>query len=129
MVDFVNKLELSDQKYQTNGNVIYENYKGKFLFPMKYFLSFGTNHQPIYLITTRFLKDKIYGVRVLQFQLSYTCILTHPAYKSLIGFYCEVHYMWWVNQDLELQEWEDIINSNKTRILSIIILVPNKNPQ
>ena len=28
MVDFVNKLGLSYQKYQTNGNVIYGNYKG-----------------------------------------------------------------------------------------------------
>ena len=35
MVDFVNKLELNDKKYQTNGNVRDENYNGKFLFPMK----------------------------------------------------------------------------------------------
>ena len=37
MVGFVNKLELNGQKYQTNGNVGDENYKLKFLFPMKDF--------------------------------------------------------------------------------------------
>ena len=31
MINFVNKLELSDQKYQTNGNIRDENYKGDFL--------------------------------------------------------------------------------------------------
>ena len=35
---FLNKLKLSDQKYQTNGNVRDENYRGKFLFPMKDFV-------------------------------------------------------------------------------------------
>ena len=30
MVDFLNKTELSDQKYQTNGNVRGENYKRSF---------------------------------------------------------------------------------------------------
>ena len=38
MFDFVNKLELSGQKYQTNGNGRDEHYKGRFLFPMKYFV-------------------------------------------------------------------------------------------
>ena len=38
MVNFVNKLGLSDQKYQTNGNLIDENYKEKLLFPMKDFV-------------------------------------------------------------------------------------------
>ena len=32
MVDFVNKLELSDQKYQTNGNIRHKNYEEKFFF-------------------------------------------------------------------------------------------------
>ena len=35
MVDFVNKLEFTDQKYQTNGTVRYEIYKVRFLFPIK----------------------------------------------------------------------------------------------
>ena len=35
MMDFVNKLEISGQKYQTNENVRDENYKGKLLFSMK----------------------------------------------------------------------------------------------
>ena len=42
---------------------------------------------------------------------------------------CEVHYRWWVYQDLELQEWEDWINSNKTIILASIILVTDNNLQ
>ena len=32
MIDFVNKLELSDQRYQTNGNVRYESYRGNYYF-------------------------------------------------------------------------------------------------
>ena len=49
MVDFVNKLELSDQKYQTNINIRDENYKGKVLFTINEFLSFGTDRQPMIL--------------------------------------------------------------------------------
>ena len=41
---------------------------------------------------------------------------------------CDVHFMWWVNQELELQEWDDFMKSKKKRILSIIILVPCSNP-
>ena len=48
MVDFLNKLELSDHKYQTNEIVRHENYKGKYLFPMKYFVSSGTDCQSIF---------------------------------------------------------------------------------
>ena len=73
MVDFVNKLELSDKKYQTNRNIGYENYKGKLLFPMNKFVSFGTYCLSIYFMTTIFLKENIYGVRVPQFQLDYIC--------------------------------------------------------
>ena len=36
MVDFVNKLDLSDQNCHTNLNLRDENNKGKLLFPMKY---------------------------------------------------------------------------------------------
>ena len=56
MVDFVNKLDLSDQKDQTNGNVKYENYKGKLLFPMNDFVEFVTDCQSMYFISTIFLK-------------------------------------------------------------------------
>ena len=45
MVDFVNKLELSDQKYHTNADLRYKYYKGKYLFTMKEFVSFGTDCQ------------------------------------------------------------------------------------
>ena len=37
--------------------------------------------------------------------------------------------MWWENQDLELQEWEDCIKPNKKIILDTVMLVPNKNQQ
>ena len=37
--------------------------------------------------------------------------------------------MWWGNQELELQEWEDLIKSKKARIIDIIMLVTNQNPQ
>ena len=38
MVNFLNKLQLNDQKYQNNGTVRDESYKRKFLFPMKDFV-------------------------------------------------------------------------------------------
>ena len=42
MVDLINKLELIDQKYQTNVNVRYDNYKENFLFSMNEFVSLIT---------------------------------------------------------------------------------------
>ena len=50
MVDFVNTLDLSYQIYNTNGNVRDENYKVKFLSPMRDFLSFGTDLQSMYFM-------------------------------------------------------------------------------
>ena len=44
MVDFMNKLELSD-KNQNDGNIRNENYNGRLLFTMKEFVSFGTDCQ------------------------------------------------------------------------------------
>ena len=49
MINFVNKLELSDQKYQTNGNLRDENYIGKCLFSIKDFVSFSTYCHSMYL--------------------------------------------------------------------------------
>ena len=43
IINFVNKLELSDQKYQNIGNVKYEHYKERILFYINGFLSFGTD--------------------------------------------------------------------------------------
>ena len=100
MIDFANKLELSDKKYQNNVNVRDENYKGKFLFSMKDFVSFGTDFQGMYFMSTRLLKDNINGVRVPQFQLAYIHNTTNPSHKSLVVLFHEVHYMWWGNQDL-----------------------------
>ena len=64
MVGFFNKIELSDNKYQTNRAARGERYKGKFLFPMKDFVWFGTYRQSIYFMSTRFWRDNIDGVRV-----------------------------------------------------------------
>ena len=89
MVYFVNELELSDE-YQTNGTVKNENYKVKFLFPMKYFASFGKDFRSMYFMSIIFLKDEIDGVRVPQFQ---TCLhLRHNSsftYKSWLSFVVE----------------------------------------
>ena len=87
----MNKLELSDQKYQTNGNVRYENYKGKFLLPMKDFVLSGTGFQSMYFMSTIFLKDNIYGFRVPLFQLAYIRDTTHPSLK--ISLSCVVKYI------------------------------------
>ena len=78
MVDFVNKLELSYQKYQTDGNVRNEDYKGKLLFHMMDFVVFGTYFPSMYFMSTRFLKDEINLVRVPPFQLAYIFDTTHP---------------------------------------------------
>ena len=75
---------------------------------------------------TILLKDKIDGGRAQKFQLAYICDKTHPSHK-LVTLCCEVHYMWWVNQYLELQDREYGIKSNKTRILDIIMLVLKNN--
>ena len=53
----MNKLELIDQKYQTNVNLRYKNYKGNILFTMEEFVSFGTDCQSTYLMSTRFSKE------------------------------------------------------------------------
>ena len=71
MVDFLYSLDLSDQKYETNGNLRYDNYKGKFLFTTKNFVSFGTDWQSIHFMSKIILKDNINGVCVTRFQLSY----------------------------------------------------------
>ena len=55
VVDFLNKPELNDQNYQNNVNVKDDNYNGKFLFPLKNFLSFGTEIQSMYFMSIIFL--------------------------------------------------------------------------
>ena len=104
MVDFVDKLELSDQKYQTNGIVRDENYKGKFLFNINYFVLFGIDHQSMYFMSNIFLKYNIDGFRVPQFQLDYIRDTTHQFDTNLVKLCHDMHYMWWGNQELELQE-------------------------
>ena len=79
-------------------------------------------------MSTRFLKGEINVVHIPQFKLAYIRNTTH--YSLFFVKLCrEVHYVWWGNQDLEQQEWEDCIKSNKKIILDIIMLVPNKNQQ
>ena len=41
-----------------------------------------------------FLKYKINGVYVPQFQIAYIRDTTRPSHKNLVKFYHEVHYIW-----------------------------------
>ena len=45
MIEFVHGLKLKYQVYQTNETVINENYEGKLLFVMRWFLVFVKDHQ------------------------------------------------------------------------------------
>ena len=67
---------------------------------MKDFVSFGTDHQSMFYITTRLLKGNIDGFRVQKFQLAYILYTTYPSHKNLVKFCFDVHYMWWGNQEL-----------------------------
>ena len=58
---------------------------------------------------TRFLKVNIDGVCLTQFQLAYISDTTNPSHKILVKLCREVHYMWWGNQELEIQEWGGLI--------------------
>ena len=69
---------------------------------MKDFVSFGTNFQSMYFMSTRILKDNIDWVRVPQFQLDFVHNTTHTSHKVLVKLCYEVHYMWWGNQELGL---------------------------
>ena len=52
MISFVNILDFNHQKYQTNGTVGDENYKGKLLFPMGDLVAFGKYLQSIFYMST-----------------------------------------------------------------------------
>ena len=80
-------------------------------------------------MSTRFLKYKIDKVHVPQLKLAYINDTTHPSYKNLVMLCREVHYMWWINQQLELQAWEDCVESIKTKKLDMIMLVTNNKPK
>ena len=67
---------------------------------MKEFVSFGTDHNSMYFMSTIFLKYNIYIVCNPQFQLAYIRNTTHPSHKKLVELCCEVHYTWWGDQDL-----------------------------
>ena len=58
MVDFMNKLELSDQKYQTNGIVRYNNYKGKVLI----------SYEGLFVIRKRSLVNVFYDNHIIKRQ-------------------------------------------------------------
>ena len=78
---------------------------------MKEFVSFGKYHKSMLLMSNRFLKYKIDGVQVPQFQLAYICDKTHTSHKNLVKLCRYVKYMWWENQELELKECEDCVKS------------------
>ena len=106
-----------------------KNHEGKFLFTINDFVSFRKKCQSMYFMSPIFLKENIDGVRVPPFQPAYILYTTRHLHKYLVKLCSEVHYMWWGNQYLYLQEWGYCINSNKTIILYIIVLVPKNNPQ
>ena len=60
------------------------------------------DRQSIYFISTIYLRYNIDGVCVSQFQPAYILDTTHPSHNILFKLCCEVHYMWWLNQELEL---------------------------
>ena len=64
-MNFMNKLELNDRNYWTNGNIRDKNCKGNFLFIIKRFVSFGSYCKSMYFMSTIFLKENIYVVCVL----------------------------------------------------------------
>ena len=96
---------------------------------MKDLFSLGTYCWSLYFISTRFLKYNIYGVHVPQFKLDYIHDKNHHPHRNLVKLCRKVNYMWWGNKYLELQDWENFIKSNKTRVLAIIMLVTKNNPQ
>ena len=64
-MNFMNKLELNDRNYRTNGNIRDKNCKGTFLFTIKRFVSFGSYCKSMYFMSTRFLKENIHVVCVI----------------------------------------------------------------
>ena len=84
MVEVINKLELNDKKYQTNGAIRDEDYKIKFLLPIKYLMSFRSDSHSMFLMSTIFVKFDIDGVHVPQFKLSYIHNTTHPSRKKFV---------------------------------------------
>ena len=99
---FFNKLELNYQKYKTNGTVRDKSYKGGLLFSMKYFVPFVTDIQSK-IMSTRLLKYNIDELHVPKFQLCYIRDKTHPSRRNMVELCPGVHYMWWGDQELELQ--------------------------
>ena len=82
---------------------------------MKDFVSFGTDCQPTYFMSNRILKYKIDVFHVPLFQLAYICDTAHTSHKNSVKLFREVHYIWWVNKNLEPQEWDYCINSKKKK--------------
>ena len=70
---------------------------------MKDFVPFGTDLKSMNFILTMLLKYNIYGFCVPQFHLSHILDTTHTSHNNLVKLCREVHYMWLVNQELELQ--------------------------
>ena len=70
MIEFMNRLYLNSRKYQTNGTVIDEYYKRKFVFHIKEFVSFGTYCQAMFYMSNIPPKDNIDGVCVRKSKLA-----------------------------------------------------------
>ena len=52
----------------------------------------------------------------------------NTLHKRTVASFRDIEYMWWRDQDLELQEWYDCIESKNKIILDILMLVLFKNP-
>ena len=80
---FLNKLDYNYNKYQPNITVKGDVYKVKLLFPLKNFVSFGTDHHSIFLMSNIFLSEKVDGILVPQLQIAYICDTTIYSHKHL----------------------------------------------
>ena len=127
MIDFFNILEFNHQNYQRNGNVGYDNYKGSFLFAMSDLVSFGTDFQLMFYISTRFLKYNIDGILVPQFQLAYIC--NTAKFCIIIWFSCALTCIICGGRTNSCTFKSGGISlSLKTIIIDIIMFIPKNNP-
>ena len=72
-------------------------------------------------MSNMFLTENIGGDHIPQFNIDLICNKNIPSHKHMVKLCREVHYMWWWNQELDLQEWDEYRKSKKTRILDFYI--------
>ena len=67
-------------------------------------------------ISNVFSKDNIDGGHVQNFQITYIFDTTNHLHNIFVNIFLKVHYMWGLNQDLEPQEWKDLMNKKNKSI-------------